>query len=56
VVAGEQPVEQGGAGAADMQESGGEGAKRVTTGCGKMLALKPAFLLFLLCDAMDERP
>ena len=32
VAAGEQPVEQGGARAADMKESGREGAKRVTTG------------------------
>jgi hypothetical protein len=34
----------------------GEGAKRVTIGGDKLLALKRAFLFCSCCNAMDERP
>ena len=58
VVAGEQPVEQRGARAADMQEAGGRGREAGDDGGRGLisLALMRAFLFCSCCNAMDERP
>ena len=62
MVAGEQPVEQGGAGAADMEEAGRRGREAGDDAicCLRWqfcsLALKRAFLLSDGADGLDERP
>ena len=61
VVAGEEPVEQRRARAADVQEAGRRGGEagddgRLSLAKLSPLALRRAFLFFPLCNATDERP